>query len=91
VRRAIPYLNAHSVVRATFTQHTRDLRLLEGEALFQVAHDGERPFRVRTLDATVRAVGTRFNVDARQTRTVVSVLEGKVEVQAERTALMQNP
>ncbi len=77
---SVIYLNAQSKARVEFGSGSRDIKLVQGEALFQVARDPQRPFRVHTRDAVVRALGTRFNVDARQTRTVVSVLEGKVEV-----------
>jgi len=76
-------LNAHSTALVKFTNQGRDIQLLEGEALFDVARDRERPFRVRTQDATVQVIGTRFNVDARPMRTIVSVLDGKVEVSAD--------
>jgi ferric-dicitrate binding protein FerR (iron transport regulator) len=53
---------------------------LEGEAYFDVVTDG-RPFRVRTADARVRVLGTRFNVRARPGEgTTVTVDEGSVEV-----------
>jgi ferric-dicitrate binding protein FerR (iron transport regulator) len=57
----------------------REVDLGRGEALFQVAHDLRRPFRVHTRAGLVEAVGTQFNVyDRVNGDTRVSVLEGKV-------------
>jgi transmembrane sensor len=53
--------------------------LIEGQALFRVAKDKQRPFVVRAGDAEVRAVGTEFDVYKKQAETVVTVVEGRVE------------
>jgi transmembrane sensor len=76
-------LNTHSRVVIRFEHDARDVRLLEGEALFNVHHDSARPFRVYTQDAVVQAVGTQFNVYKRAQDTVVSVIAGRVSVAAE--------
>jgi len=57
--------------------------LLRGEARFQVAKNAARPFIVTTQEATVRAVGTVFNVRTGEAITQVAVLEGRVEVNAD--------
>lgn len=73
-------LNAQSTLRVRFDDSRREL-LLTGEALFNVARDASRPFRVHTETAVVQAVGTEFNVYARADgRVTVSVLEGHVNV-----------
>jgi transmembrane sensor len=77
---SVIYLNTHSRVAIRLAAHTRDVRLLGGEALFQVHHDTSRPFRVYTDDAVVQAVGTQFDVYRREDGTVVSVIEGRVNV-----------
>jgi transmembrane sensor len=53
---------------------------MKGEALFKVAKDSARPFKVRAGDATIIAVGTEFNVERDSDRAVVSVTEGRVVV-----------
>jgi transmembrane sensor len=73
-------LNSRSRLRTHFTEQFRTVELLEGEAIFRVAKNPHRPFRVRTGFATIEAVGTAFNVQAREARTVVTVLEGRVRV-----------
>jgi transmembrane sensor len=60
----------------------RDLKLLDGEALFFVHKDAAHPFIVRAGDYEVRAVGTAFNVRARDGMVQVALLEGVVSVRA---------
>jgi transmembrane sensor len=79
-------LNTRSQARVAFTEGAREIQL-EGEALFTVAKDVRRPFRVRTHDATVQAIGTRFNVYQQDRATRVAVLEGRVRV----SSAPQNP
>lgn len=77
---SVVYLNTHSRVAIRFAAHAREVRLLNGEALFRVHHDTSRPFRVSTDDAVVQAVGTQFDVYRREDGTVISVIEGRVNV-----------
>jgi transmembrane sensor len=77
---SIVTLNTSSEIEVDFTGRQRRVRLVEGEALFEVAHDIRRPFDVSDGNATVRAVGTEFNVDRRRTQTTVTVVEGRVAV-----------
>jgi ferric-dicitrate binding protein FerR (iron transport regulator) len=77
---SVVYLNTHSRVAIRFAAGEREVRLSRGEALFRVHHDAGRPFRVYTDDAMVQAVGTQFDVYRRDDGTVVSVLEGRVDV-----------
>jgi transmembrane sensor len=72
-------LNARSMIQVHLTEHQRDVTLLEGQALFRVAKDKQRPFVVRVGDAQVRAIGTEFDVYKKQAATVVTVVEGRVE------------
>ncbi len=74
------YLNARSRIAVRLSDERRDVRLLEGEALFKVAHDVSRPFTVASDRAVIRAVGTQFNVDRRSQDTRVAVIEGAVEI-----------
>lgn len=72
-------MNARSTIQVHLTQHQRDLTLVDGQALFRVAKDKQRPFVVSAGDAQVRAVGTEFDVYRKPTGTVVTVVEGRVE------------
>jgi transmembrane sensor len=73
-------LNAVSELHVHYTLHGRDVQLVSGEALFNVAKDRNRPFRVHSGDAVIQAIGTRFNVYHRATGTSVTVVEGEIEV-----------
>jgi transmembrane sensor len=69
-----------SAVALTFDGGERRVRLLSGEAFFEVRPIPRQPFRVtaREVDATV--LGTRFNVRLDPDDVTVSVEEGVVEV-----------
>ena len=54
---------------------------LEGEAYFEVAHQANRPFRVRYQQQVVEDLGTAFNVQAyRKDSNTVVLVQGKVRV-----------
>jgi transmembrane sensor len=73
-------LNTRSRLRTRFTRSQRALDLMEGEAIFRVVKDANRPFVVHTGVTDIVAVGTAFNVNASGARTIVTVLEGRVRV-----------
>ncbi len=73
-------LNTSSDIEVKLAKTRRTIKLVAGEALFQVAHDKTRPFYVVAGNTTVRAVGTQFDVDRRAGSTTVTVVEGKVSV-----------
>lgn len=59
------WLNSASSLRypAQFTGDVREV-YLEGEALFEVAHQADRPFLVQTTNLTTKVLGTVFTVQA---------------------------
>jgi transmembrane sensor len=77
---SIVYLNTQSRVEVQFSRQVRNVRLLEGEAMFAVEHDPARPFRVISDDTVIQAIGTQFNVYRSNAGTTVSVVEGIVEL-----------
>lgn len=77
---SIVTLNTRSRVQVNFSETVRDIRLLEGEALFSVAHDKTRPFRVVAGDSTIQAIGTQFKVYRHSGGTTVAVVEGIVQI-----------
>jgi transmembrane sensor len=80
-------LNSRSRVRIDFSQASRTVQLLEGQALFHVANDPSRPFVVNSEGTSVRAVGTQFDVYKKGSGTIVTVVEGVVSVaKGERVA-----
>jgi len=77
---SVAQLNGTSRIALEFTGAERRVRLLEGEALFTVTKNPNRPFFVVAGPVTVRAVGTAFNVRLGSTAVEVLVTEGKVRV-----------
>lgn len=73
-------LNARSAVRVHFSKTRRDIELLAGQALFNVAKDKTRPFIVTSDRTQVRAVGTQFDVNQLRRTTIITVVEGTVAV-----------
>lgn len=73
-------LNTDSEARVHFVEKLRKVHLLRGEALFEVAHDADRPFLVTTSRWEVRAIGTVFDVRVRGAEVDVTVSEGAVEL-----------
>ncbi len=57
----------------------RFARLESGEAVFTVRHDAAHPFTVETADATLRDLGTVFNVRQDEDSLEVSVADGAVQ------------
>jgi transmembrane sensor len=75
-------LNTASAIEVTLRKGRRIVRLVQGEALFEVAHEASRPFEVRAGNGVLNDVGTQFNVDMRSSGTTVTVVEGRVAVGA---------
>jgi transmembrane sensor len=73
-------LNSRSRIRVRYTDDERRIDLLEGQALFQVTKNKQRPFIVDIDNTQVRAVGTQFDVYRKRSGTVVTVVEGRVAV-----------
>jgi transmembrane sensor len=74
-------LNTASSLAVDFSPHLRNITLIAGEALFDVAKDKSRPFVVTAGETQIRAVGTSFTVRHLANLSVqVLVREGVVEV-----------
>lgn len=80
---SVVWLNAGSHIRydSNFIQKNRDV-YLDGEAYFSVAHDADHPFIVHAGNITVRALGTKFNVQAYQNENKIeaTLISGKILV-----------
>jgi len=79
-------LNAGSSLKYTDdTENNRRLLNLSGEAFFEVAKDPNKPFVVISGNVSTLALGTAFNVKAYADEGMikVSLIEGKVQVEAE--------
>lgn len=81
------YLNTQSRVKVDIDSARRDIQMMKGEAMFRVARDPNRPFRVHAGDSTIQAVGTQFNVYRQSAQdTTVSVIEGLVRISLDENA-----
>jgi transmembrane sensor len=74
-------LNTDSEVQLEISAHERRVKLVRGEAFFEVAKDPARPFVVHAEDKRVIAVGTRFAVRLKRDALQVAVTEGRVRVE----------
>ncbi|MFS3134096.1 FecR family protein [Gluconacetobacter sacchari] len=73
-------LAPHSAIAVETNSEGRSVRLLRGEALFDVRHDAARPFRVMAADVEATDIGTLFDVRMEDNATMVAVRQGKVHV-----------
>lgn len=80
----IVWLNGQTTLRypAHFESGKKRLVYLEGEASFDVQHDSDRPFVVRTDGKTVQVLGTQFNINAYPDEHSIktTLLEGSVRI-----------
>lgn len=82
------HLAADTRLHVTFDQGQRQVYLLQGQAIFDVAHEANRAFRVDGGLAQVTVLGTRFVVE-RDTRELrVSVERGSVRVDNDNGSLV---
>jgi transmembrane sensor len=74
------HLDTDSAVTIRHGRTERLVMLTAGRAGFEVAHEPDRPFRVLAGSAEIIDIGTKFDVRLEQNSTVVTVVEGRVEV-----------
>ena len=76
-------LNTQTELEWVGSPNDRRVRLIRGEAYFQVVHDPSRPFRILLAHSQVQVLGTRFDVYQMANGDVrVSVVSGTVAVEA---------
>lgn len=76
---SVMQLNTNSKAEVSFSRQLRVVRLLQGEAHFEVAKNPRRPFKVLAPGGEVEAVGTAFTVRVRPDHMLeVTVEEGRV-------------
>lgn len=75
-------LDARTRLEVRLGRKARELELVQGQASFDVAHDQARPFTVRLGQEVVVATGTVFNLDQTPDASVVTLVEGAVEVRS---------
>lgn len=70
-----------SAIRITYSEARREVRLLAGEAFFDVRRDAARPFSVLSGEAKAVVLGTAFDVLLREEGARVAVRRGHVRVE----------
>tara|TARA_R110000868_G_scaffold165328_6_gene398682 strand:+ start:260852 stop:261919 length:1068 start_codon:yes stop_codon:yes gene_type:complete len=73
-------LAPESAITVTYNADVRNVRLLDGEAFFEVSPNPERPFRVAAKGVNTTVLGTAFDVLRNDDGVDVSVEHGKVRV-----------
>ena len=79
---SVVQLNTDSIVQVNYSEGRRDVKLVRGQALFEVAHDPARPFVVEAAGRRITALGTAFDVRVDGTKMRVTLIEGSVSVEA---------
>lgn len=74
-------LSPESAVEVAYTDAVRRVRLIKGEAFFEITRDPSRPFRVAAGDTTAIVLGTAFDVRRGDAGARVAVREGRVRVE----------
>ena len=77
------YLNTNSRLRVSCSRHLCRAGLLQGEALFSLQHNPNRPFVLSAGEASIKDIATEFSVRLEGEDVEVSVIAGRVEVAAE--------
>lgn len=78
-------LNGDTTIDLLIDHRRRQVRLVRGEAMFDIAKDAQRPFLVDLGDAQIRVLGTKFNIRRRESVTELAVTEGVVAVSSAGT------
>ncbi|HWW29349.1 MAG TPA: FecR domain-containing protein [Steroidobacteraceae bacterium] len=77
---SVLHLDTDSAVTIQYGANERLVTLTSGQAVFEVAHEPNRAFRVVTKSAEVVDLGTKFDVRLEDDATLVTVVEGRVGV-----------
>jgi transmembrane sensor len=74
-------LNTDTRLRVSMSADVRMVRLDQGEAYFEVAHNSAQPFVVEAAGQRITVLGTKFSVRRDADNVQVRVVEGRVKVQ----------
>lgn len=74
------WLDTDSALNVDYSPTQRALQLLNGRVMIETAADPRRPLTIVTAQGKMRALGTRFSVQALGDTTVLQVYQGAVEV-----------
>jgi transmembrane sensor len=74
-----------------FAGNTREVKLQQGEAFFNIASNKHKPFLIRINDVLVKVVGTSFNIKSTGKNTEVIVESGTVQVIRRKVIIKLRP
>ena len=77
---SVVWLNSSTKIEVNYSNAFRRIKLLKGEAHFEVAKDRHRPFEVYADNRLFRAIGTAFSVHKLKGNIEIIVSEGTVEL-----------
>lgn len=77
-------MNTGTQITVDFRPDRRIVRLVRGQALFDVAHNPQRPFSVTAAGRVVTALGTMFEVQIGRGQLHVTLMRGKVVIDPPR-------
>ena len=72
-----------SAIKVSYNANSRNIKLIKGEAFFEVAHNAARPFVVNANATDVTVLGTGFDVRIGDKSTEIGVSHGRVSVAKE--------
>jgi len=86
---SIIYLAANSVFEypETFDNEERAVKLLKGNAFFEVAKDPEHPFIITSGAIKTKVLGTSFHIQLSKAKCNVMVVTGKVNVSSKNQSI----
>ncbi len=73
-------LDARSQIAVTYSERSRSIELIAGQAYFDVSTEPNRPFKVRVSGHAVVALGTAFNIEMVSRDVLVTLVDGRVAV-----------
>ena len=83
-------LNTNTQVLVNIDENNRLVKLLKGEAYFDVFSDANRPFAVDLGEQSVTVLGTEFNIYRQPEKFTLAVTEGLVSLHATGEAASNN-
>lgn len=84
-------MNSGSEIEVTYYRNRRLVKLKQGEAIFEVARDENRPFVIDSGKAQITVLGTRFAVNRLKKMVRISVDHGTVRVEQRNADGTINP
>jgi transmembrane sensor len=84
-------LDTDSEASVRYSRRERFVEITRGQALFEVAHEGSRRFRVAAGNAGAIAVGTQFNVYRKADSIEITVVAGQIAVFTGQPSWLRNP